>query len=65
MSDKELEKKIIKVVRAKPQPVADVVKRLGTTRSQTEAARSLVRRLVDSGTLQLNRDWKLAVSSGS
>ena len=62
MTDKKLEEKIIKAVRAKPQPVAEVVKTVGTRPSQT---RTLVRHLVDAGKLQLNREWKLAVANGS
>jgi hypothetical protein len=62
--DKKLEEKIIKAVRAKPQPVAEVVKKVGTTPSQTQAARTVVRRLVDAQRLQLDRNWKL-VANGS
>ncbi|MBE2254293.1 MAG: hypothetical protein IAE78_32485 [Myxococcus sp.] len=65
MTDKKLEEKIIEAVRAKPQPVAEVVKTVATSPSKTDAARTVVRHLVDAGKLHLNRDWNLAVANGS
>lgn len=56
---------ILDAVRANPQPVVEVVKKVGGSPSEAIAARTVVRRLVDAGKLELNRDWKLAVANGS
>jgi hypothetical protein len=53
----QLEAKILKAVQS-PSPIKDVVKKVATAKNAT-TVRAAVRRLVDAGTLRVNRDWKL------